>query len=122
MRRSLALLPVLIGAMIIAAFWIRAHATPVGIGTEPSIVSFTATPPVAKPGEPVILAWNARGASSLDLDRSTQDRPSVTEPEQTKLPDSGRITVHPKQNTAYILTCETPGGPMCSTTISVRVE
>lgn len=122
MKKSLMMLPVLFVALIVATALVRSHAVPIGIGAAPEIVSFVATPPVAKPGEPVILAWNVRGPASLDLESATEGHPDAMRPEQTKLPENGRVTVYPKQNTVYSLTCETAGGPMCSTSLTVRTK
>lgn len=122
MKYTLSLLPVLIVAVIAGVSFLHSRAAPREIGTEPSIVSFTATPPVAHAGEPVVLAWNARGANSLTLDWSTRSRTDASEPDRTRLPNSGRIVVHPKQDTVYTLTCETAQGPMCSREVSVRAN
>jgi hypothetical protein len=116
------LLVLVIVALIAGASWLHSRATPNGLGTVPSIVSFTAMPPAAKPGEPVTLAWNARGADSLTLDWSTDDKPAAAEPERMQLPDSGKIVVRPKKDTVYTLTCVTAHGRMCSTDLTVRAE
>ena len=124
MKRGLLLLglPALFVAIIAVSGIVRSRATPLGIGTVPSIISFTANPPVAKPGDPVVLAWNARGASWLNLDWGTPRGSEAGEPQKTNLPDRGSITVHPQHNMVYTLTCETPDGPMCTTDVSVRAE
>jgi hypothetical protein len=122
MKRSLLLLPVLFIATFVAAGIWRSHARPTGIGIEPEIVSFSATPAVAKQGEPVTLAWNVRGTPSVTVQRARKDRPDATEPEQTNLPGRGQLTVHPESDTVYTLTCQTADGPMCSTSVTVRTE
>jgi len=122
MKRSLAMLPALFLALIVVVSFIRSRAAPVGIGTEPEIVSFTANPTAAESGQPVTLAWNARGADSLTLDWSTRNHPDAAEPARTRLPDSGTMVVHPKRDTVYTLTCETADGPMCSTSVTVRAK
>ncbi len=113
---------VLFACVVIAAGIVRGLATPAGIGITPEIISFTATPPVAQPGQPVTLAWNVRGAPSVAMDRATKDHPDATMPERSGLPLSGKITVHPDTDTVYTLTCRTADGPMCSTTVTVRTE
>jgi hypothetical protein len=120
--KPLAGLGLLFFALIAGAAWMHSRAVPDGLGTVPSIVSFTATPPAVKPGEPVTLAWTARGADSLTLFRSTSGRAAASEPERTRLPDSGTIVVHPNHETVYTLTCETAHGPMCQTEVTVRAE
>jgi hypothetical protein len=122
MKRSLLLLLLLFIALIAGLSIMRSRAVPRGIGTEPSIVSFTATPLDAHAGEPVVLAWNARGADSLTLSRSTSERDEADEPERTRLPGSGKIVVHPNEDTVYRLTCETADGPMCTTTVTVHAK
>lgn len=122
MKRNLLLLLLLFVAIFVAASVMRSRAKPIGIGVEPEIVSFSASPTVAKPGEPVTLAWNVRGTPSVTVERARKDRPDATEPEQTHLPGKGQLTVHPKSDTVYTLTCETADGPMCSTNLTVHVE
>jgi len=120
MNYGLLLLLLSFVAVVVAASVLRSRARPTGIGIEPEIVSFSATPSAAKPGQPVTLAWNVRGAPSVTVERATQDRPDATEPERTNLPGKGRLTVHPQSDTIYTLTCETADGPMCSTSLTVH--
>ena len=115
-------LPILFVAVIVGVSLLHGRATPHAIGTVPRIVSFTANPPVAHAGEPVTLAWNARGADSLTLSRSTSEKDQADEPAQTRLPDTGKVVVHPKRDTVYTLTCVTADGPMCTTQLTVRAE
>ncbi len=100
----------------------RSRAVQRGIGAEPEIVAFSATPTEVQAGGPVTLAWKARGAPSLTLSRSTSERSDADEPERTRLPDSGTMTVHPRRDTVYTLTCETGDGPMCTTAVTVRAK
>jgi hypothetical protein len=122
MKKSLMLLPVFFAALIITVAIIRSHAVPIGIGAQPEIVSFEATPTVAEPGQPVILAWKVRGPASMDLESATEGHSDATRPERTKLPGTGRVIVYPKHNTVYSLICETADGPMCSTSLTVRTK
>lgn len=122
MKRTLLLLLVLFAAIVIAAGIIRSRAVPAGDGTVPEIVSFTASPDVTQPGQPVTLAWNVRGARSVDVDSATKDHPDATRPERGGLPGKGQITVHPNADTVYTLTCQTADGPMCSTSVTVRTQ
>ncbi len=122
MKRSLLVLLLLFVALVVAVSVWRSRITPIGIGTQPEIVSFRATPDVAKPGEPVILAWNVRGTPSVTVERARKDRPDATEPEQTHLPGKGQLTVHPQSDTIYTLTCDTADGPMCTTSVTVHTE
>lgn len=122
MKKSLMLLPVVFALTIIGVAIIRSHARPTGIGAEPEIVSFTATPSVAKPGQPVVLAWNVRGPTSMQLESATNGHPDATRPERTHLPAKGQITVYPKQDTVYTLTCETAEGPICTTSATVHTQ
>jgi hypothetical protein len=120
--RPLLVLALLIVGVIVGISIMRSRATPRGIAEEPEIVSFSATPSAVQPGEPVTLAWNARGANSLTLNRSTSERSESDEPERTRLPGSGTIVVHPKRDTTYTLTCETADGPMCKSAVSVHAK
>jgi hypothetical protein len=122
MKRSLLTLLCLFVALIAGVSIMRSRAVPQAIGTEPAIISFHATPPEVQAGEPVTLAWNARGADSLTLSRSTSQRSQADEPERTRLPGSGKIVVHPNEDTVYRLTCETADGPMCTTEVTVHAK
>jgi hypothetical protein len=122
MKRNLWLLLLLFLAIAVTAGIMRSRAVSFGLGTVPEIVSFTATPPVIEPGQTVTLAWNAHGAPSLTMNRGTENDPSDTLPERTGLPASGTITVQPKKDTVYTLTCETADGPMCATSVTVRTK
>lgn len=122
MKRGLLVLLLLFVCIIVAVSIWRSKVRLVGIGTQPEIISFEATPSVSKPGEPVTLAWNVRGTSSVTVERSRRDHPDAAEPEQTNLPGKGKLTVHPQSDTIYTLTCETADGPMCSTNLTVHVE
>jgi hypothetical protein len=122
MKRNLWLLLVLFAGIVIAFGILRSRATQIGIGAEPEIISFTATPSVSQPGQPVILAWKARGTPSLTLDWATKDHPAASMPERAKLAASGTMKVEPVKDTVYTLTCETAGGPMCSTSVTVETK
>lgn len=120
--RPLLALALLIAGVIVGVSIMRSRAAPRGIAKEPEIVSFSATPSNVQPGQPVTLAWNARGADSLTLNRSTSERSEADEPERTRLPGSGKIVVHPKRDTTYTLTCATADGPMCTSEVTVHAK
>ncbi len=120
--KTLLLVPAFFVALIAGAALIDESKPLTGIGTIPSIVSFTATPRVAKPGQAVTLRWKARGADSLELDWSTDNKSAAAEPQRQELADSGEMVVHPQKDTLYKLTCVTPDGPMCSTELTVPTE
>jgi hypothetical protein len=119
-KRNLLFIPLSFAVFIIGIALLHSRAAPAGIGTVPQIVSFTALPAVAEPGQAVTLAWNARGTDSVELNWAAGGQSDAAEPERANLPAIGRITVHPNQDTVYKLTCETADGPMCSTSVTVR--
>ncbi len=121
-KRNLLFVPITFAVIIIGIALLHSRAAPVGIGADPQILSFTAVPPVAQPGQPVTLAWNVRGTRSVELNWAAGGKSDAADPESANLPPSGQITVHPKQDTVYKLTCETADGPMCSTSVTVRTE
>jgi len=121
-KRNLLFVPLTFLAIIVGIALVHSRAIPAGIGTVPQIVSFTAAPPVAQPGQPVTLAWNVRGTRSVELNWAAGGQTDAAEPDRANLPPTGQITVHPKHNTVYKLTCETADGPMCSTSVTVRTE
>ena len=120
--RPLLILLLLIVGVIVGVSVMRFRAAPRGIAKEPEIVSFSATPATVQPGQPVTLAWNARGADSLTLNRSTSARDDADEPEHKHLPGTGTIVVHPRRDTTYTLTCETADGPMCTSEVTVHAK
>lgn len=120
--KRLWLLLVAFAVVIVVAAILRSRTRPTGIGVKPEIVSFTATPPATQPGQPVTLAWSASGTPSLTMNWATKGHPDATLPEHTRLPASGKMTVKPKRETTYRLTCETADGPMCTTSLTVRTE
>ncbi len=82
----------------------RSGSTP----APPQILSFTATPPSIRAGQPVTLAWSTNAASSVTLDNGIGSKPA-----------SGSVTVAPATTTTYTLTAIQ--GTQTATA-SVRVE
>lgn len=70
--------------------WYLAGATP---NPPPAIVSFSATPPTIRPGQPVTLSWVVDGAVSVVIDNGVGSEPA-----------SGTVTVNPAATTTYTLT------------------
>ncbi len=89
----------------------------------PEIVSFTATPRVVSPGQTVTLAWKTRGAPSVAMEWGPALNPVANMKRRSQLPASGTMTDQPRQDTVYVLECETASGDMCmsaSATVSVK--
>lgn len=101
----------------------RSQSKSTGLGFSPEVVSFTATPAVVHAGEPVTLAWETRGTSSVAMEWGPE-KPSRDAVElRAGLPSSGTITVVPRADTVYELRCYTVAGPMClpiSATVRTR--
>lgn len=101
----------------------RSRAEPTGLGFSPEVVTFTATPAVVHPGQPVTLAWQTRGTVSVAMEWGPE-KPSRDAVElRAGLPSSGTMTVTPQADTVYELRCYTVAGPMClpiSTTVRTR--
>jgi hypothetical protein len=96
-----------------------------GLGISPEIASFTATPRIVVPGENVTLTWKTRGAVSVTIEWGPEDHPRGTLQQRTGLPGSGTLVMQPRENTVYVLSCETATGVMCmsaSTTVSTSPD
>ena len=113
MKRNSTMVLVLVLGVSIALGFLRSKAGPMGLGFSPEIVTFTATPEVANPGQPVTLAWNARGAAALTMQWGPENHTPATAQQKTDLPPVGTMTVQPAEDTVYELRCETVAGPMC---------
>jgi hypothetical protein len=101
----------------------RSRATPTGLGFSPEIVTFTATPPVVRPGEPVKLEWKSRGTVSVAMEWGPEKPSRDILQLRAGLPSSGTMTVLPTADTVYELRCYTVAGPMClpvSATVRTR--
>jgi len=91
--------------------------------TEPEIVSFTATPRIVSPGASSTLAWETRGVASVALEWGPVWGPRGNREMHPGLPPTGTMTVEPKENTIYVLECETTSGTMCmSQSVTVQVK
>jgi hypothetical protein len=62
---------------------------------EPEIISYTATPAIAKPGEKVTLAWSARNAKVCKLSDTLV----------STFPTEAKYTFVPKESKVFTLTC-----------------
>lgn len=77
--------------------------------TAPSIVSFTANPPVSpSPGSPVVLSCVARNATTVAVSGAGQ------------LDQNGNVTVQPQTDTTYTCTASGTGTP-ATATVTVKV-
>jgi hypothetical protein len=113
MKTNFLLLLVLLIVTAAALGDMRTQSKPQRLGFSPEVVTFTATPPVVRAGEPVKLSWETRGTQSISLEWGAQ-QPSREAPEvHPNLPASGTMTVTPKVDTVYELRCYTVAGPMC---------
>ena len=92
-----------------------------GLGNSPEVVTFTATPAVVHAGEPVTLAWETRGTSSISLEWGPAQPAREGLELHAGLPSSGTMTVTPTADTVYELRCYTVSGPMCLP-VSERVQ
>ena len=126
MKNNFLLLLVLLVTVAAALGIMKGGSTVKGLGISPEIVSFTATPAVVRPGEPVTLAWETRGTVSVAMEWGTRrilpSAPSCSWPRGCA-PSSGTMTVQPKEETVYELRCYTVAGPMClpaSTTVRTK--
>jgi hypothetical protein len=91
----------------------RSRAAESGRVISPEIVSFTATPRVVSPGESATLAWKTRGVASVALEWGPEYHPRGRMQKRTGLDPSGTMTVQPREDTVYVLECETDAGEMC---------
>ncbi len=74
----------------------------------PRIISFAATPPTIRAGQPATLSWNVDGATSVLIDQGVGTQPL-----------SGTVTVTPSTTTTYTLTAMSGLG---SSTATVTVN
>lgn len=117
------LLLLLLLAVAAALGIIRSTVKPVGLGSSPEVVTFTATPATVHAGEPVTLKWETRGTSSISLEWGPAQPARQGVELHAGLPSSGTMTVTPAADTVYELRCYTASGPMClpvSETVKVR--
>jgi hypothetical protein len=68
MKNNFLLLLVLLVTVAASLGIMKSGSTVKGLGISPEIVSFTATPAVVRPGEPVTLAWETRGTVSVAME------------------------------------------------------
>lgn len=123
MKNNFLLLLILLFAVAAALGLMRSGAKPMGLGWSPEIVTFTATPAVVHPGEPVTLAWESRGTVSVNMEWGPEKPSRDVVQLRAGLPSSGTMTVQPKADTVYELRCYTVAGPMClpaSATVRTR--
>lgn len=113
MKTNFTLLMLLLIATAAALGIIRSRATPTGLGFSPEIVTFTATPSVVRPGEPVKLEWKSRGTVSVAMEWGPENPSRDILQLRAGLPSSGTMTVLPTADTVYELRCYTVAGPMC---------
>jgi chitodextrinase len=95
-----------LGGATAQVFW--QNASPVN-SQAPVISSFTSTPATTAPGNPVTLAWNVSGATSISIDNGVGNVTNLSS-----------ITVFPSQTTAYTLTASNSSAPSTAmTTVTV---
>lgn len=114
-------LPLLGLLLATATFWgvSRSEAKPQGLGFSPEIVTFTATPAVVHPGEPVTVRWESRGTSSVSLIWGPEKASRAAKELRAGLPSSGTMIIKPMADTEFELRCYTVAGPMCLPTSTV---
>jgi len=123
MKTNFVLLLLLFFAIAAGLGIMRSRAKPMGLGWSPEIIEFTATPPVVRPGEPVKLAWNTRGTTSVAMEWGPEKPSRDAVQLRAGLPSSGTMTVQPTADTVYELRCYTAAGPMClPLTTTVRTK
>jgi hypothetical protein len=100
------------------------QAAPQGLGVSPEVVTFTATPQVARPGDTVTIAWNTRGTTSVTLEWGQEENHSrATMQQRTGLPSSGKLNFQVTEDTVYDLKCATVTGTMClPVSVTVRMK
>ena len=122
-KRDLLLLLLLLLAFAAALGFMRTRVDQSGSGSSPEIVSFTAWPRVVGPGDTVTLTWVTRGAPSVAISWGPERRSNASAEKRAELPPSGSLQVQPKENTVYVLECETNLGRMCmSASTTVRMK
>ena len=72
----------------------------------PVISSFTASPAAVNEGEPVTLAWQLQGATSVSIQDAQQQQIDVT----GKTVEADSVTVTPTRSTTYTLTARNDAG------------
>ena len=123
MKRTLLLLLLLLFGLAVTLGLIRSRAARIGSSVFREIVAFTATPRVISPGESATLAWETRGVVSVAMAWGPESNPRGNMQRRTGLPPLGTMTVQPKEDTVYVLECETDAGQVCmSASASVRVK
>ena len=123
MKQTALLLLFLLLALAAALGVRRMRAAEPGGVSLPKIVSFTATPNIARPGESVTVAWQTRGAQSMALAWGPAVHAWEDMKRQTGLPPSGTLTDHPRETTIYVLECEDKLGTVCtSASVTVTVK
>jgi hypothetical protein len=78
-----------------------------GLGVYPEIAEFTAEPAAVRPGEPVTLAWTARGAVSVTLETIRDSDGAIVGEVQRDLPPVGTLKVQPRADTTWRMKCQT---------------
>ncbi len=123
MKRILLLALLLLFVLVATLGVMRTRVASSGAPNPPEIVSFTATPRIVSRGESVTLAWKTSGLASVAMEWGPDYHPRGTMQKRNGLPPSGTMIVQPKENSTYVLECETASGDMCmSASVSVRVN
>lgn len=52
------------------------------VAVNPNLLTFTASPPAAAPGDTISLSWRSAGATQLDLTEGTRAIATITDPQQ----------------------------------------
>ncbi len=83
-----------------------------GMGNQPMINSFTASPMTIAPGEVTTLSWETVNATSVDIDQGVLTGGQPT----------GTIMVSPTANTTYTLTAKGADGSTVTAMVTVMVQ
>lgn len=123
MKRILLLVLSLLFVLVATLGIMRTGIASIGPANTPEIVYFTATPRVISRGESVTLAWKTSGLASVAMEWKPEYHLRGAMQKLNGLPPSGTMIVQPREDTIYVLECESASGDMCiSASASVRVK
>lgn len=120
MKRTLLLVSILL--LVLAATLAVMRSRAARGGGPPAILSFAASAPEIRDGESVTITWETQGVPSVALEWGSGLRPRDTMQKQVGLPPSGSMILQPREDTIYVLECETAPAPLCTSSVSVRVK
>jgi len=95
----------------------------VGLLGIPDVVTFTATPDVVAPGQPVMLSWKTRGTGTIAIDFGPVEEPRGSFEHHGNLPPVGTLQVKPTKDSIFVVGCQSVASLDCQPkVISVRVK